>query len=91
MPHSPKNDRRCQLILFHSIAIAFSSWESDRLALAPYFRLFLDTALVIYFVERNPEFVDRVDPILERLESETVRILLTTDYSTVTDLARFLG
>ncbi|GAB4292739.1 MAG: hypothetical protein Fur0025_28590 [Oscillatoriaceae cyanobacterium] len=31
--------------------------------------LFLDTAPVIYFVERNPSFVDRVDPIFDRLES----------------------
>jgi hypothetical protein len=39
-------------------------------ALAGVSQLFLDTAPVIYFVERNPEFVDRVDPIFERLESE---------------------
>ncbi|MEH1953803.1 MAG: hypothetical protein V7K64_02835 [Nostoc sp.] len=26
-------------------------------------RLFLDTALVIYFVERNPQFVDLVDQV----------------------------
>jgi len=39
-------------------------------ALAGVSRLFLDTAPVIYFVERNPEFVDRVDPVFERLESE---------------------
>lgn len=39
-------------------------------ALAGVSRLFLDTAPVIYFVERNPEFVDQVDPIFERLESE---------------------
>ncbi|HIK09158.1 MAG TPA: PIN domain-containing protein [Oscillatoriaceae cyanobacterium M33_DOE_052] len=38
-------------------------------ALAGVSRLFLDTAPVIYFVERNPSFVDRVDPIFERLES----------------------
>jgi len=37
-------------------------------ALAGVSRLFLDTAPVIYFVERNPEFVDRVDPIFDRLE-----------------------
>ena len=40
-------------------------------ALAGVSRLFLDTAPVIYFVERNPEFVDRVDPIFDRLESLT--------------------
>jgi len=34
-------------------------------------RLFLDTAPVIYFVERNPQFVEQVDPIFNRLESET--------------------
>jgi hypothetical protein len=28
-------------------------------------RLFLDTAPVIYFVERNPQFVDLVDPIFD--------------------------
>ncbi len=38
-------------------------------ALAGVSRLFLDTAPVIYFVERNPSFVDRVDPIFDRLES----------------------
>ncbi|MDF5723561.1 MAG: PIN domain-containing protein [Rhizonema sp. PD37] len=32
--------------------------------------LFLDTAPVIYFVERNPRFVDFVDPIFERLEAD---------------------
>ncbi len=39
-------------------------------ALAGVSRLFLDTAPVIYFVERNPGFVDRVDPIFDRLETE---------------------
>jgi predicted nucleic acid-binding protein len=38
-------------------------------ALAGVSRLFLDTAPVIYFVERNPSFVDQVDPIFDRLES----------------------
>ncbi len=33
-------------------------------------RLFLDTAPVIYFVERNPQFVDLVDPVFERLSAD---------------------
>jgi predicted nucleic acid-binding protein len=44
-------------------------------ALAGVSRLFLDTAPVIYFVERNPEFVDRVDPIFDRLESEMTAVI----------------
>jgi len=44
-------------------------------ALAGVSRLFLDTAPVIYFVERNPEFVDRVDPIFDRLESEMTAVV----------------
>jgi predicted nucleic acid-binding protein len=44
-------------------------------ALAGVSRLFLDTAPVIYFVERNPEFVDRVDPIFDRLESGITAVL----------------
>lgn len=44
-------------------------------ALAGVSRLFLDTAPVIYFVERNPEFVDRVDPIFARLESEITAVV----------------
>jgi len=37
-------------------------------------RLFLDTAPVIYFVERNPQFVDFVDPIFERLEVDITAV-----------------
>ncbi|OAB59341.1 twitching motility protein PilT [Phormidium willei BDU 130791] len=44
-------------------------------ALAGVSRLFLDTAPVIYFVERNPLFVDRVDPIFERFESEIMPVV----------------
>ncbi|AFY43691.1 PIN domain-containing protein [Nostoc sp. PCC 7107] len=33
-------------------------------------RLFLDTAPVIYFVERHPQFVDLVDPIFELLSTD---------------------
>jgi hypothetical protein len=44
-------------------------------ALAGVSRLFLDTAPVIYFVERNPLFVDRVDPIFERFESEITPVV----------------
>jgi predicted nucleic acid-binding protein len=38
-------------------------------------RLFLDTAPVIYFVERNPHFVDLVDPIFERLEADITAVV----------------
>ncbi|MBD2198194.1 MULTISPECIES: type II toxin-antitoxin system VapC family toxin [Calothrix] len=37
-------------------------------------RLFLDTAPVIYFVERNPQFVDLVDPIFDRLETNITAV-----------------
>ncbi|MEH2369865.1 type II toxin-antitoxin system VapC family toxin [Nostoc sp.] len=37
-------------------------------------RLFLDTAPVIYFVERNPQFVDLVDPIFDRLEADITAV-----------------
>ncbi|AFZ04610.1 MULTISPECIES: type II toxin-antitoxin system VapC family toxin [unclassified Calothrix] len=43
-------------------------------ALAGVSRLFLDTAPVIYFVERNPQFVDFVDPIFERLEVDITAV-----------------
>ncbi len=45
------------------------------IALAGVSRLFLDTAAVIYFVERNPSFVDRVDSIFERFESEIIPVV----------------
>jgi predicted nucleic acid-binding protein len=32
-------------------------------------RLFLDTAPVIYFVERNPKYLDRVRPAFERIDA----------------------
>jgi predicted nucleic acid-binding protein len=38
-------------------------------------RLFLDIAPVIYFVERNPQFVDLVDPIFERLEADITAVV----------------
>ncbi|NJL81040.1 MAG: type II toxin-antitoxin system VapC family toxin [Nostocaceae cyanobacterium CSU_2_110] len=38
-------------------------------------RLFLDTAPVIYFVERNPNFVNLVDPIFERLENDITAVV----------------
>ncbi|MEH2357291.1 type II toxin-antitoxin system VapC family toxin [Nostoc sp.] len=43
-------------------------------ALANVSRLFLDTAPVIYFVERNPQFVDLVDPIFERLSTDITAV-----------------
>jgi len=38
-------------------------------------RLFIDTAPVIYFVERNPHFVNLVDPIFERLEIDITPVI----------------
>ena len=32
-------------------------------------RVFLDTAPVIYYVERDPAYVSRVDPVFERLDA----------------------
>ncbi len=43
-------------------------------ALTDVFRLFLDTAPVIYFVESNPQFVDLVDPIFERLSADITAV-----------------
>jgi hypothetical protein len=43
-------------------------------ALANVSRLFLDTAPVIYFVERNPQFVDLVDQIFERLSTDITAV-----------------
>jgi predicted nucleic acid-binding protein len=43
-------------------------------ALAGVSRLFLDTAPVIYFVERNPQFVNLVDPIFDRLEADITAV-----------------
>ncbi|MBE9005395.1 type II toxin-antitoxin system VapC family toxin [Fortiea sp. LEGE XX443] len=37
-------------------------------------RLFLDTAPVIYLVERNPQFVDLVEPIFERLSTDITAV-----------------
>ncbi|MDZ7960457.1 MAG: PIN domain-containing protein [Aulosira sp. DedQUE10] len=44
-------------------------------ALSGVSRLFLDTAPVIYFVERNPQFVDLVDPIFDRLEADITAVV----------------
>ena len=44
-------------------------------ALANVSRLFLDTAPVIYFVERNPQCVDLVDPIFERLSADITAVV----------------
>ncbi len=38
-------------------------------------RLFLDTAPVVYFVEQNPEFIARVEPIFDRLDLDIVGIV----------------
>ena len=38
-------------------------------------RLFLDTAPVIYFVEQNPEFIARVEPIFIRLDSDIMGVV----------------
>ena len=41
-------------------------------ALAGVTRVFLDTAPVIYYVESNPVYVDRVDVVFDRIESGIV-------------------
>ncbi len=38
-------------------------------------RLFLDTAPVVYFVEQNAEFIDRVEPIFSRLDLDIIGIV----------------
>jgi predicted nucleic acid-binding protein len=38
-------------------------------------RLFLDTAPVVYFVEQNPEFIDRVEPIFTRLDVDIIGVV----------------
>jgi hypothetical protein len=38
-------------------------------------RLFLDTAPVVYFVEQNPEFITRVEPIFTRLDLDLVGVV----------------
>ena len=38
-------------------------------------RLFLDTAPVIYFVEQNPEFITRVEPIFARLDLDIIGVV----------------
>ncbi|MHC5936420.1 type II toxin-antitoxin system VapC family toxin [Nostoc sp.] len=43
-------------------------------ALANVSRLFLNTAPLIYFVERNPQFVDLVAPIFDRLEADITAV-----------------
>jgi predicted nucleic acid-binding protein len=38
-------------------------------------RLFLDTAPVVYFVEQNPEFIARVEPIFARLDVDIIGVV----------------
>jgi predicted nucleic acid-binding protein len=38
-------------------------------------RLFLDTAPVVYFIEQNPEFIGRVEPIFTRLDLDIVGVV----------------
>ncbi len=38
-------------------------------------RLFLDTAPLVYFVEQNAEFIDRVEPIFTRLDLDITGIV----------------
>jgi predicted nucleic acid-binding protein len=38
-------------------------------------RLFLDTAPVVYFVEQNPEFIARVEPIFDRLDLDIIGVV----------------
>lgn len=44
-------------------------------ALSGVSRLFLDTAPVIYVVERNPQFVNVVDPIFDRLDLDITSVI----------------
>ena len=44
-------------------------------ALSRVSHLFLDTAPVIYFVERNPQFVALVDPVFEKLDSDITAVI----------------
>jgi hypothetical protein len=37
-------------------------------------RLFLDTAPVVYFVEQNPEFIDRVAAVFARLDLDILEL-----------------
>jgi hypothetical protein len=38
-------------------------------------RLFLDPAPVVYFVEQNPEFITRVEPIFARLDLDIIGVV----------------
>jgi hypothetical protein len=38
-------------------------------------RLFLDIAPVVYFVEQNPEFIARVEPIFDRLDLDIIGVV----------------
>jgi predicted nucleic acid-binding protein len=38
-------------------------------------RLFLDTAPLVYFVEQNPEFIGRVEPIFARLDLDIIGVV----------------
>jgi predicted nucleic acid-binding protein len=38
-------------------------------------RLFLDTAPVVYFVEQNPAFIARVEPIFDRLDLDIIGVV----------------
>jgi predicted nucleic acid-binding protein len=38
-------------------------------------RLFLDTAPVVYFVEQNPDFIGRVEPIFARLDLDIIGVV----------------
>jgi predicted nucleic acid-binding protein len=38
-------------------------------------RLFLDTVPVVYFVEQNPEFIARVEPIFNRLDLDIIGVV----------------
>jgi predicted nucleic acid-binding protein len=44
-------------------------------ALSGVSRLFLDTAPVIYAVERNPQFVNVVDPVFDRLDLDITSVI----------------
>lgn len=44
-------------------------------ALSGVSRLFLDTAPVVYLIERNPDFIDRVKPIFARLDRDIIGVV----------------
>lgn len=42
-----------------------------------YTYFFLDTAPVIYYIEENPQFISKVRPLFERIDSGTIRAVVS--------------